>query len=71
MIWFYAKLGAHLRCEIRQQSAEDRFDLVITEPDGSERVESFVDAVLLRKRSRQLEEEWKAKGWDGPFGRDY
>ncbi len=71
VIWFYAKRGEHLRCEIRQQTEGGRFELVITEPDGSERVESFADSSLLKKRSRQLEEEWQAKGWDGPFGRDY
>ena len=71
MIWFYAKRGEHLRFEIHQQTEGDRFELVITEPDGSERIESFVDPGLLRKRSRQLEDEWRARGWDGPFGRDY
>jgi hypothetical protein len=71
VIWFYAKQGGHLRCEIRQQAEGDHFELVITQPDGSERVESFLSSLLLQKRSRQLEQEWKATGWDGPFGRDY
>jgi hypothetical protein len=71
LIWFYAKHGEHLRCEIHHHPDGDRFDLVITEPDGTERVESFADSAVLKKRSRQLEEEWRSDGWDGPFGRDY
>ncbi len=71
MIWFYSKQGRHLRCEVRQQVEGDRFDLVITEPDGSERVEHFVDSAAVTRRSIQLETEWLRDGWDGPFARDY
>ncbi len=71
VIWFYVRHGGHLRCEIRQAPGGDRFDLAITEPDGSERVESFADSATLNRRAKQLEEEWRANGWDGPFGRDY
>jgi hypothetical protein len=49
----------------------DRFALVITEPDGTERVESFEDSASVTRRSLQLEAEWLRSGWDGPFGRDY
>ncbi len=70
MIWFYSKGGDHVRCEIRQPKS-DQFELVITEPDGRERVELFPDSTLLHKRSKQLEQEWKAQGWDGPFSRDF
>jgi hypothetical protein len=71
VIWFYAKEGRHLRCELRQQITGDTFDLVITEPDGSERVEHFSDSASVTRRSQQLEAEWIKAGWDGPFGREY
>ena len=71
MIWFYARKGHHFRCEIRQQVEGDRFELIITEPDGRERVEVFDDAAALGRRSAALEHEWMIKGWDGPFRRDY
>ena len=70
VIWFYAKQGRHLRCEVRQLVDGDHFDLVITDADGSERVEHFDDSVSLTRRSSQLEAEWLDEGWDGPFGRD-
>jgi hypothetical protein len=71
VIWFYAKQGQHLRCEVRQMVNGERFDLVITDVDGSERVEHFDSSTALTKRSVQLESEWRHSGWEGPFGREY
>jgi hypothetical protein len=71
VIWFYEKDGEHLRCEVRHLVEGDRFDLVIIEPNGQERVETFEDSSQLNKRSAQLEREWRAMGWDGPFSRDF
>ena len=70
MIWFYERRGEHLRCEIRQQMEGDRFALVVTLPDGRERVELFDDSRTLNVRSVELEKMLRAKGWDGPFARD-
>jgi hypothetical protein len=71
VIWFYAKKGRHLRCEVRQGTEGSRFDLVITEADGSERTEHFYDSASVTRRTLQLEAEWLNEGWDGPFGREY
>ncbi len=71
MIWFYAKQGRHLRCEVRPLVEGDRFDLIITDADGGERVEHFEDSASVTRRSQQLEAEWLTEGWDGPFGREY
>lgn len=71
MIWFYARQGHHLRCEVRHLADGDWFDLVITDADGSERVEHFSDSASLTRRTLQLEAEWIREGWDGPFGREY
>ena len=71
MIWFYAKQGVHLRCEVRPTSDGRNFDLVITDQDGSERVEHFDDSASITRRTLQLEAEWMRQGWDGPFGREY
>ena len=58
MIWFYAKQGRHLRCEVRQLVDGDRFDLIITDADETERVEHFDDSASVTRRSLQLEAEW-------------
>jgi hypothetical protein len=69
VIWFYERQGEHLRCEIRQQLEGDRFALVVTLPDGSERVELFEDSTTLNRRSVELEKLLRGKGWNGPFAR--
>jgi hypothetical protein len=71
MIWFFERRGDHLRCEIRPQVEGDRFDLIITHPDGDETVETFTDANQLSRRREQLHERWRREGWDGPFSRDW
>jgi hypothetical protein len=70
VIWFYERKGEHLRCEIRQQIEGDRFALVVTMPDGSERTEMFDDSGALNRRSVELEEMLRTKGWNGPYARD-
>lgn len=70
VIWFYERNGEHLRCEIRQQIEGDRFALVVTLPDGTERTEMFDDSYALNRRSRELEKMLNGKGWNGPFARD-
>lgn len=70
MIWFYERKGEHLRCEIRQLVEGDRFALIVTLPDGSERTEMFDDSYALNRRSLELERMLAAKGWNGPFARD-
>ena len=69
MIWFYERTGEHLRCEIQQQVEGDKFALIVTLPDGTERVEVFEDWSALNKRSLELEKLLQARGWNGPFAR--
>jgi hypothetical protein len=69
VIWFYERKGEHLRCEIRQLVEGDRFELVVTLPDGTERMEMFEDSGALNRRSIQLEKMLREKGWNGPFAR--
>lgn len=70
VIWFYERKGEHLRCEIQEQVQGDKFALVVTMPDGTERVELFHDSASLSKRSAELEKRLNQEGWNGPFGRD-
>lgn len=71
MIWFFERKGDHLRCEIRTQVEGDRYDLVITRPDGTESVEQFTDSRALSHRTAELEQAMRRDGWSGPFGRDW
>ena len=70
MIWFYERQGEHLRCEIRQIVEGDRFALVVTLPDGTERTEFFDDGATLNRRSMELQKTLTEKGWNGTYARD-
>jgi hypothetical protein len=59
-----------MRCEIRQQVEGDRFALVVTLPDGTERTEMFEDSYALNRRSVELGKVFSLNGWNGPFARD-
>jgi hypothetical protein len=69
MIWFFERKGTHLRCEVRSIVEGDRYELVITDADGNERVESFTNSNDLAKRTLELETQWVRDGWNGPHMR--
>ena len=54
MVWFYERQGSFIRCETRNAAAGGGFELVIIQPDGSERVEHFDDSATLARRQAEL-----------------
>jgi hypothetical protein len=68
MVWFYERHGTYIRCETRE-TVDGAFELVISNPDGTERVERFEDSSSLTRRQQQLESTLTTDGWTGPFGR--
>jgi hypothetical protein len=68
MVWFFERNGAYIRCETRE-TGDGAFELVISEPDGTEKVERFDDSTSLAQRQRELESSLTDHGWTGPFGR--
>jgi hypothetical protein len=69
MVWFYERQGSFIRCETRVASSGSGFELVVIQPDGSERVEHFDDSSTLARRQAELENTLTHDGWTGPFGR--
>lgn len=69
MVWFFERQGSFIRCETRTREGGAGFELVVTEPDGSERVEQFDDSAKLARRQAELEHSLSHDGWAGPFGR--
>jgi hypothetical protein len=68
MVWFYERHGTYIRCETRE-TPDGAFELVQTNPDGTEVVERFEDSGSLTRRQQQLESNLTTDGWTGPFGR--
>jgi hypothetical protein len=69
MIWFFERRGKYVRCETRK-TALGTYELVVTNDDGTERVERFDDSAALAKRQVEIEQGLTADGWTGPHGRD-
>lgn len=69
MIWFFERQHARLSYEIRRATEGTEFELVITQPDGSQQVEAFTDASLLMERSVRLRDTLAAQGWRVPDAR--
>ena len=67
VFWWFERKGKFLRCEAREARAGG-FELVIMEPDGTERIEHFIDSADLTKRQQEFEREIVAAGWSGPHG---
>jgi hypothetical protein len=66
MIWIFERGDERLRCEIHRESAGQGFELIITHPDGSHRMERFEDPSALIKRSLDLQMELIEAGWRPP-----
>jgi hypothetical protein len=66
MIWIFERATQRLRCEIRHESAGAGFELIVTNPDGSQRMERFEDTPRLIKRSLDLQAELIEAGWRAP-----
>ena len=62
MMWFFVRPGERLRCEIRQATFGQGYELVWTSDDGRTRVEVSQDSEELMVRLRMLE-QWLKDGW--------
>ena len=67
MFYFFEKRQQYLRCEIR--SHPGGYDIVITEPNGDERIEHFQTSQAAHERWTSLQAQYHDDGWTGPFGR--
>jgi hypothetical protein len=63
MIWFFDREGQKLRYEIRHSQGDDRFELVVTYPEGRVAVEQLADPAALLKRCAELAESLRGEGW--------
>ena len=68
MLWTFERGGEHLRCEIRREGAGPGYELIVTNPDGSQRMERFEDTNALIKRTLELQSELIEAGWRSPKG---
>jgi hypothetical protein len=67
MFWWYEREGQHLGVEVLEVD-KHKFELRLTDPDGTERFETFVNADDLATRQTQLQDALLGEGWTGPHG---
>jgi hypothetical protein len=63
VIWLIDRDGKKLRYEICRDRERGRYRLVITHPDGHERVEEVDEPTELIERSARLMESLQDEGW--------
>jgi hypothetical protein len=66
MVWFFERHGAYIRIETRLRATGAGFELAITVPGESERLEYFDDEAALLARYEEVCGELTASGWGAP-----
>lgn len=68
MLWIFEKTGKQKRCEIRREGSGEGtgYEMIVTNEDGSQRMERFDDPTELVKRSMDLQRDLLESGWRQP-----
>lgn len=66
MLWIFERKGEQMRCEIRRESVGSGYEMIVTAPDGSQRMERFDETNDLIKRTLDLQRELLESGWRQP-----
>ena len=57
MLWIFERKGEQMRCEIRREGVGAGYEMIVTTPDGSQRMERFDETNDLIKRTLDLQRE--------------
>jgi hypothetical protein len=63
MLWSFHRDGKQLSYEIRPAPDGVAFEIVIHEPEGTDRVEQFDTANEVDERARQIQQQLVNDGW--------
>jgi hypothetical protein len=66
MLWIFERKGKQMRCEIRREGIGPGYEMIVTNPDGSQRMERFDDTTDLIKRTLDFQRELLESGWRQP-----
>ena len=70
MFYFFNKGTDTITCEVRASQTGAVYDIVISEPHGSVRAESYPTSEVVAKRWLELLERFQNDGWWGPHIQD-
>jgi hypothetical protein len=66
MLWIFERKGEQMRCEIRREREGPGYEMIVTSPDGSQRMERFEETNDLIKGALGLQRELLESGWRQP-----
>lgn len=66
MLWIFERKGKQMRCEIRREGNGPGYEMIVTNSDGSQRMERFDDTTDLIKRTLDFQRELLESGWRQP-----
>jgi hypothetical protein len=66
MLWIFERKGEQMRCEIRREREGSGYEMIVTSPDGSQRMERFEETNDLIKGALGLQRELLESGWRQP-----
>ena len=66
MLWIFERQGEQMRCEIRREGVGSGYEMIVTAPDGSQRMERFDETNDLIKRTLDLQRDLLETGWRQP-----
>ena len=70
MFYFFKRGAETVQCEVRAASDGPGYEIVIIEPDGTERVERFATSEQVHGRWLELHRRFEHEGWWGPATQD-
>ena len=70
MFYFYKRGPETLQCEVRPAAGGHGHEIVITDPDGTERIEWFATSEQVHQRWLDIHNGFERDGWWGPATQD-
>jgi len=66
MLWIFERSGKQMRCEIRRDGGGAGYEMIVTNADGSQRMERFEETEGPIKRTLEFKRELMETGWRKP-----
>lgn len=63
MIWLWEREGQRLTYEVRRLGEDNRYELLVTYPDGTEDTETFAEPAAFLDRSFDWKDRLESEGW--------
>jgi hypothetical protein len=70
-VFYFFKRGSEtVQCEVRSKADGLGYEIVITDPNGTERIELFATSEQVHDRWVELHKRFELEGWWGPATQD-